>query len=95
MRAPESYTLLSNQAAVTSAAITVYGGRYLVLFDCIGTPSLQLEMLNISTVWDNVGAAFVTDGGGSFEIGLPPGQVRVVVSTSTANTVTLSRIPND
>lgn len=71
----------------------ISGGLYIVLFACTGTPSLQVQQLDPFGNWINVGAAFVTASGGSFTINLGPGQVRITVSTSTANYVTLSRCP--
>ena len=99
MRAQEGIVFANNAAAGTyslpAGVEGVLGGRYLVLFDCTGTPALQAYALTVSGNWVKVGSSFTTAGGGSFEIALPPGQVQFIVSTSTANSLTLSRIPND
>lgn len=102
MRSHEVFVFAANAAAGTYAQPTgagapgyIVGGRYIVLLKCTGTPSLQVQALDGSGNAINVGAAFVTTGGGSFEVALPPGQVQITVSTSTANYVTLARIPND
>lgn len=102
MRAHEVIVFAINAAAGTygmpqgaGAPGYIEGGRYLVLFACTGTPSLQVNAIDGSGNVIKVGAAFVTVSGGSFEIALPPGQVQIVVATSTANYVTLARIPND
>lgn len=71
----------------------VSGGLYVVMLSCTGTPSLQVQALDPSGNWVNVGAAFVTASGGSFTVQLPPGVIRITVATSTANYVTVSRCP--
>jgi len=95
MRAPEGITLAKNVAAGTYGPFTVLGGRYVFLFDCTGTPALQFYAMNISGTFVKVGASFVTASGGSGEIALPPGQIQAIVTTSTANSLSLGRIPND
>jgi len=95
MRAPEAIILFTNAAAGTAAAVGVNGGRYLFLLACTGTPSCQIQVQDPSANWVKVGAAFVTASGGSFELALPPGQVRAIITTSTANYLSAGRIPND
>lgn len=95
MRAPESHVLFLNAAAGTVSGVCLYGGTYVVLLDCTGTPALQLYAMNASGNYVAVGSAFVTAGGGSFEVDLPPGLIRAIIATSTANTLTLARVPEE
>jgi hypothetical protein len=102
MRGQETIIFANNAAAGTYNMPTgagnqpfIRGGRYLLLFACTGTPSLQFYMVDASGNAVKVGAAITTAGGASVELALPPGIPQIIVSTSTANYITLSRIPND
>lgn len=95
MRAPEAHVLFLD-ADPGSATACVYGGTYLVLLDCTSTHLMQLYLLDSeSTMYAPVGPTFVTAGGGSYEVDLPPGVVAAIINTSTANTLTLARIPEE
>jgi hypothetical protein len=104
MRGQEGVVFCANAAAgtygLTAQAAPPYasgmqGGSYLLLVSCTGTPSAQLQTQDPSGNWINVGTAITTSGGGSEVVQLPPGTVRVVISTSTANYASMARIPTD
>lgn len=81
------------------------GGDYLLDFLCTGSPTLALEILGPDgSTWvtllaypDNVGLAgtpaAVTAAGIYRYLHLPPGTYRIVIGTSTANYVSLTRTP--
>jgi len=94
MRGTEAFNK-SNVAAGTYSPFVVSGGYYQFFAKATwGGGNMQLNQLAPDGVtWVANGAAITADG---FQyVYLPPGQVQVVVTTSTANYFSLCRIPTD
>ena len=84
--------------------LVLQGGIYEVEIDCTGTPALTVAKLGPDGVtWTNryitpdaaqgTPAASLVASGASGKLVLPPGNYRVAVATSTANYVSLTRVP--
>ncbi len=100
MRGTEAIVFATNAAAGTYGMPTgagnsqgLQGGLYVPTIACTGAPSCQLQIQDQSGNWIDVGAPITSAGGGSLDLYCPPGQAQVVVSGSSANTVTLARVP--
>ena len=94
MRAQESFKIV-NQPAGTYGPYFIQGGKYQLAITVTGTPSINLQQLGPDgATWLNVNAsALVANGVTNYD--LPPGQYQIVIGTSTANYVTLTRVPEE
>lgn len=104
MRAQESFQA-ANAAAGTFGPYALTGGTYELALDCTGTPAcaLQKKMPN-GTFVDQYGRPNTATPGTYIKSlvtvdkivfpDLAPGTYQVVISTSTANYFTLTRVPN-
>lgn len=82
-----------------------FGGDYLLDFICTGSPTLQLQILGPdNTTWTEIfptangvgyaGTPATVAAAGTYKYTLlPPGRYRLVIATSTANYVSLTRAP--
>ncbi|MGH7175272.1 MAG: hypothetical protein ACREGR_02865, partial [Minisyncoccia bacterium] len=76
----------------------LHGGRYLFLISCTGTPTMVIKVAEQgSGTYVSVTkiAGTLASGGGDGLYDLPPGPVSVVVGTSTANYVSVVRVPRE
>lgn len=84
--------------------LVLQGGTYEVEIDCTGTPALAVQKLGpdgatftarfiTPDAAQGTPAASLIASGASGKLVVPPGLYRVVVATSTANFVSLTRIP--
>jgi hypothetical protein len=83
----------NNLGAVTTSVFALFGGKYAVIWSAtLGGGNLQLQTLSgDGTTWVVTGAALAALGLAVYD--LPPGQYRFVITTSTANFITVTGIP--
>ena len=87
------FKVFSNLGAVTTSTFTLLGGKYAVTWQAtLGGGNLQLQALSAD------GSTFVAVGSAIAALGLtvfdlPPGQYRFVITTATANFISVCRIP--
>lgn len=95
MRATD--TLKTQNASVTTAGQTLYGGKYaMVIIATYGGGTVKLQYLGPDgTTWLDVGTSttFTAAPAGIITVDLPPGQYRLNIATSTGVYVTLCRVP--
>lgn len=108
-KAPGTYDLSNQQQSggnpfAASGGIPLDGGTYQIAIICTGTPSLTFQQLGPDGVtWENMFmapdsapgtpiSALITSGIFA-KVTVPPGLYRIAVATSTANYVSLTRVP--
>lgn len=91
MRAGECYRK-SNVAAGTYGPFTLMGGKYQIAVVATGTISVKLNILGPDGLTYLLAITEITANGFA-NYDLPPGTYQIVIATSTANYVTVTRIP--
>jgi hypothetical protein len=94
MRAQEAVRPFVNAAPGTSATFELKGGAYVIDFVGTGTGTVVLNRLGPdgTTFLPVTLPAAVTVSAVSQSFGLPQGQYNVVITTTTANSVTVARV---
>jgi hypothetical protein len=96
MRGYEAVRPFVNAAAGTSATFELRGGNYVIDFVGTGTGTVVLNRLNADGVTFSpvtLTPAITVTAVDSTPVQLPPGQYQVVITTTTANFVTITRVP--
>lgn len=94
MRSQESFLPFNNAAPGTSAAFYLEGGLYQIDIVCTGTPSATLNRVGPDgSTLIPTSAAITASGGVIAPQYLPPGIYKAVIATSTANYLSVTRIP--
>lgn len=98
MRGVDNALPFNNAAAGTSAAFTLNGGRYLLTLGATGSGGTVGLQRNIGGTYVGVSPAFgvaALTAAGSVVYDLPPGQYKLVITTLTANTASIDRVPGE